>query len=47
MSTRSRNGISTKKLSFKLGSKVFNIIWHITDTGNDQNTILSKHPKDE
>ena len=47
MSTHSRNGIRTLKLLFKLGSKVSNIIWHITETGNDQITIISKHPKDE
>ena len=33
-------------LKFKLGSKVSNIIWYITNTEIDHISILTKHPND-
>ena len=46
MSTHFNIDVSTIILKLKLGSKVSNIIWHITNTEKDQISSLTKHPND-
>ena len=46
MSTHFKMDISTINFKLKLGNKVSNIIWYITNTEKDHNSILAKHPND-
>ena len=46
MSTHFKIDVSTINLKLKLGNKVSNIIWYITNTEKDQISILAKHPND-
>ena len=46
MSTYFKIDVSTKNLKLKLGKKVPNIIWYITNTEKDHISILAKHPYD-
>ena len=46
MSTHFKIDVSTTNFKLKLGNKVSNIIWHITNTEKDQISILAKHPND-
>ena len=39
--------VSTIYLIFKLGNKVSNNIWYITNTEKDHISILAKHPNDD
>ena len=39
--------VSTINLIFKLGNKVSNNIWYITNTEKDHISILAKHPNDD
>ena len=47
MSTHFKIDVSTKNLKLKLGSKVCNIIWYITNTEKNSISILAKHPKED
>ena len=39
--------VSTINLKLKLGNKVSNILWYITNTEKDHISILAKHPNDD
>ena len=43
MSTHFKIDVSTINLKLKLGNKVSNIIWYITNTVEDHISILAKH----
>ena len=47
MSTHFKIEVCTKNLKVKLGSKVSNILWYITNTEEDHISILAKHPNDD
>ena len=47
MSTHFKIDVSTINLKLKLGNKVSNIIWYITNTEKDHISILAKHPNDD
>ena len=47
MSTHFKIDVSTKNLKLKLGNKVSDIIWYITNTEKDHTIILAKHPYDD
>ena len=47
MSTHFKIDVSTINLKLKLGNKVSNIIWYITNTEKDHIVILAKHPNDD
>ena len=46
MSTHFKFDDSTLNLKLKLGNKVSNIIWYITNTEKDRISILAKNPND-
>ena len=46
MSTHFKIDVSTINLKLKLGNKVSNIIWYITNTEKDHISKLAKHPND-
>ena len=46
MSTHFKIEVSTINLKLKLGNKVSNIIWYITNTGKNHISILAKHFND-
>ena len=47
MSTHFKIDVSTINLKLKLGNKVSNIIWYITNTVRDHISILAKHPNND
>ena len=47
MSTHFKIDVSTTNLKLKLGNKVSNIIWYITNTEKDHISLLAKHPNDD
>ena len=46
MSTHFKIDVSTINLKLKLGNKVSNIKWYITNNDKDHIGILAKHPND-
>ena len=46
MSTHFKIDVSTINLKLKLGNKVSNIIWYITNTEKNHISILAKHPNE-
>ena len=47
MSTHFKIDVSTINLKLKLGNKVSNIIWYITNTEKNHISILAKHPNED
>ena len=47
MSIHFKIDVSTINLKLKLGNKVSNTIWYITNTEKDHTSILTKHPNDD
>ena len=47
MSTHFKIDVSTINLKLKLGNKVSNIIWYITNTEKKHISILAKHPNED